>query len=625
MLDRLVYWLALIVVTFVRWLPLAVCFVLGQGIGAMLWAILPGYRRLARENLASVFGNEMSPEEIRKLTFLHFTTLGANAVCAFKMPACSTEEIARHADMENFDTFKATVARGKGVVLAINHIGNWELYAQLIFHVPSIKFGTVYQALHNKQLDELINGDRRRLGVATFDRKKGYNAAIAMLREGGVVGVLVDQNAGDGGVWMPFFNRLASTSPLAAALAMRTGAEVLPIAIFTSGFAKWRVAVRQPIPWDGDDANKLSLDINRVLESQIRESPADWFWVHNRWKIPLPHVLTAQQKRGSYLPPENPPLRPFRFVVRSPNWLGDAVMSTAAARAFKLGRPDARLAILAPKKLAAYWRAIPEVDEVIETEESVFKTAEKLRGKFEVAVLFPNSLRSALEVWLAKIPRRIGYRGHNRAFFLNQIVSEPKKKKTPHDADRYWRIAERCGAIPVPEIPAPRTHVREQRVYGVCPGAEYGPAKRWPAERFREAMELVSRETACTWKILGTSADSAIAKEIAKNFQGSVEDLTGRTSLDGLIDELRGLDALLTNDTGTMHLADMLGVPLVAIFGSTEPALTGPRGQRSVVLRDKVECSPCFKRECPIDFRCMTAISPSQAASAVLELGKQGA
>ena len=166
---------------------------------------------------------------------------------------------------------------------------------------------------------------------------------------------------------MPFFNRLCSTSPLAAALAIRTNSAVVPAAIFTSGFARWRIVYDEEIPYDRSNPEQLTADINAVLERQIRHSPADWFWVHNRWKTPWPYLLIARQKRGIYLPPGIDPLKlhPFRFLIRSPNWLGDAVMSLRAARAFKHGRPDARLAVLAPAKLEAFWKSIAEVDEVI--------------------------------------------------------------------------------------------------------------------------------------------------------------------------------------------------------------------------------------------------------------------
>lgn len=605
----------------VRRLPLAVCFVVGQVVGAVLWVILPGYRRLARENLVRAYGDELSGAAATALCFRHFATLGANAVCAFKIPTLRQEEIRRIATIERLDRIRTNIAAGRPVVLAINHIGNWELYAQLIFEVPEAGFGTVYQALRNPLVDELVNRDRRRLGVKTFDRKRGFNEAIALLREPGIVGVLVDQHAGDGGMWTPFFGRLASTSTLAATLAMRTNAAVIPVAIYTSGFAKWRVVLSEEVRWQAGKAEELTADINLALERQIRESPADWFWVHNRWKMPWPNFLCASAKRGVFVPP-GAPLRPFRIVVRSPNWLGDAVMSARAAVAFKTGRPDAVLAVLCPSKLAEFWRQIPGVDEVMEFEkgESVLSVARRLRGRFDVAVLFPNSLRSALEAWLAGIPRRVGFRGHKRAFFLNQIVPESREMKRPpeHHADRYWRIARRCGALEVPPALPAWSRPEGVPVIGICAGAEFGAAKRWPVERFREVISAVNGRLTCEWVVVGTAADRGLAGAIGRDFP-NVRDLTGKTSLAELIGAVRSFHALLTNDTGTMHLADFLGAPLVAVFGSTEPALTGPRGPRSRVIRQQVECSPCFLRECPIDFRCMREVSTDAVVAAVLQ------
>ena len=623
MADRLVYILALVAVGIVRRLPLSACFLLGQVVGALMWLILPGYRRLARENLAMAFAGEKSAAAIRALTLKHFTTLGSNAVCAFKIPAVAQEDIQRIAVIEHLDRIRTNLANGRPVVLAINHIGNWELYAQLVFQVPEAGFGTVYQSLRNALVDDLVNRDRRRLGVATFDRKKGFNAAIALLRKPGIVGVLVDQNAGDAGIWTPFFNRLCSTSPLAATLAMRTDAAVIPVAIYTDGFARWKVVLSEEIPWSPDQPEKLTADINAALERQIRVSPQDWFWVHNRWKMPWPNFLTATAKRGTFLPPDANNLQPFRVILRSPNWLGDAVMCLDAARAFKTSRPDVRLAVIAPAKLAGLWRTIPEVDEVIEfsKEDSVFSVAGKLRGRFDAAVLFTNSFRSALEAWLAKIPRRVGFEGHFRKSLLNQLIPPPKKKlrQPEHHADRYWRIAARCGAVAPPPLSAQWNPPKSEIVLGLCPGAEYGPAKRWPAKRFREVIERISSLVTCRWVVLGTAADTELAQSLAAGFS-NVSDLTGKTTLEELMTTLCGLSALLTNDTGTMHLADFLGVPLVAVFGSTEPAFTGPRGPRSRVIRHQVECSPCFLRDCPLDFRCMNEISTMAVTDALKEL-----
>ena len=426
---------------------------------------------------------------------------------------------------------------------------------------------------------------------------------------------------------MPFFNRLCSTSPLPATLAIRANAAVIPSAVYTSGFARWRVVVEEEIPYDPANPERLTADINAVLERQVRQSPADWFWVHNRWKTPWPHLLLGKQKHGIYLPPgtEASQLFPYRFVVRSPNWLGDAVMSQNTVRAFKHGRPDARLSLLTPAKLEAFWKSISEIDEVIPfgDADSALAIAGRIRGRFDAAILLPNSFRSAAEAWLAAIPRRVGFRGHSRAMLLTQIIDEPQKKKAArpkHHADRYWHTAKACGANLPPSPSVGHYAPSESVTLGICPGAEYGSAKRWPAERFRKTMELVSGEVACSWVIVGTQSDGRIAAEILDGFQGNVENLTGKTSLAELIERLLKFRVLLTNDTGTMHLADGFGVPLVAVFGSTEPRFTGPRSPRSTVLRHQVECSPCFLRECPLDFRCMRAVAPEEAAKAILAL-----
>jgi lipopolysaccharide heptosyltransferase II len=267
---------------------------------------------------------------------------------------------------------------------------------------------------------------------------------------------------------------------------------------------------------------------------------------------------------------------------------------------------------------------VGDVDEVIGIEpgESIFATAGKLRGQFEAAVLLPNSLRSALEVWLAGIRRRVGYAGHSRAAFLDQVII-PRKKSAPlHHADRYWHIAARCGADAMPAAISLWKPSGKDCVIGICPGAEYGSAKRWPAYKFRMLIQQVNEQFNCNWVILGTAADSAIAREISNGLP-NVTDLTGKTTLGELMDLLTKISGLLTNDTGTMHLADFIGTPLVALFGSTEPILTGPRSPRSKVIRQKVECSPCFLRECPIDFRCMEEIPMEQVLAAVLEFTKK--
>jgi lipopolysaccharide heptosyltransferase II len=325
-------------------------------------------------------------------------------------------------------------------------------------------------------------------------------------------------------------------------------------------------------------------------------------------------------------------LTPLRVVVRSSNWLGDAVMNVPAVQAVKKGRPDVHLTVLAPAKLADVWREVPEVDEVlvIGPRESIFSVAGRLRrGRFDAAIILPNSLRTALEVFLAGVPRRAGFAGHRRRWLLNQVAKGRKKRRSQphtlrpeHHAKNYLRLVQEFGAGEPPVWPDSRSLAPSNQppVLGLCPGAEYGPAKRWPVEKYRAVMEKISAATDAEWRIFGVAKDRPLAAILCENFPGRVVDRTGQTTLRELLEELREVRLLVTNDTGTMHLAALLGTPTVAIFGSTEPSLTGPLGEGHVVLRHQVECSPCFLRECPLDFRCMEGVTVDAVVEAIRRL-----
>jgi lipopolysaccharide heptosyltransferase II len=317
-------------------------------------------------------------------------------------------------------------------------------------------------------------------------------------------------------------------------------------------------------------------------------------------------------------------------------------MSVPAVRAIKNGRPDAHITIATPANLVPVWKLVPEVDEIIALKSKsllgAVRQMERAR-KFDVGILFPNSLRVALEMWLSDVPRRVGYRGHSRAWLVNQIVRDRQKRgPLEHQSLRYLRIAHELGAAtkaldlqetpnaqpPTPNAESSRLHqtsnTKHQTSLGLCAGAEYGPAKRWLPERFAEVASTIATEQSAKWVLLGTAKDADVGQQIAGALGDHCVNRIGQTSVEQLVEELRGCRLLLTNDTGTMHLAALLDIPVVAIFGSTEPALTAPIGNGHVILRDHVECSPCFLRECPIDFRCMKAVSVEEVRDAVLSI-----
>jgi heptosyltransferase-2 len=312
------------------------------------------------------------------------------------------------------------------------------------------------------------------------------------------------------------------------------------------------------------------------------------------------------------------------LVVRSPNWLGDAVMALPAVRNLKTLLGAEKLAVAAPEKLAALWRACPFVDEVIALEhpKNLIATARQLRaGNFKSAVLLPNSLRVAAEAWRAGIPQRAGYARGGRSLLLTKAVPVPLRNPVRLH-QRFYNIdlvvalgAPDDASLPELRKDFPPSEADERMTVALCPGAEYGPAKRWPVENFLAVAKHFIEKQNAKIVLLGAPSDAPVAETLAAQLP-EAENRVGKTSLAEFMAALASARLVVCNDSGAMHLASALGAPTVAIFGSTEQLLTGPLGTRTQVLRHHVPCSPCFLRECPIDFACMKGITPEMVIAA---------
>jgi lipopolysaccharide heptosyltransferase II len=525
-----------------------------------------------------------------------------------------------------------------GVIAALLHMGPLELLAKTPSFGPGVAKAALYASLRNPFLDQHLRRARPGDNMILFDRGKGFYGPMNHLREGGGLGILVDQHSGASGVWCPFFGRLASTTNLPALLALRTGSPIVPVGIYPDGIGRWRIVYGDPIRTTDEGGReissaKITAALNLAMERIIRRAPEEWDWSHDRWQTPQPEFLLSAYRRGVEYPdgfrPEQ--LKPFRIIIRSPNWLGDACMAVPTVRAIKMGRPDAEVSVLCNENLAELWRAVRHVDHVISRtrKASVWRAAHLIRraGPFDVGILFPNSIRSALEMKLAGVKPLVGYADPWRARMMDQVIPERRVPGPPeHHAWRYIRIAHAIGADKSdPDLYAPRDHRPKfsgtWRI-GLCPGAAYGDAKRWPADRYARATEVIHERLAgkAEWFIYGAPNERTLAEGLARSCSVPLENLVGKTSISELMERLQELHILITNDTGTMHLAGLLGVPTVSIFGSTEPAMTSPLGHGHRVLRKHVECSPCFLRECPLDFRCMTGIEIADVVEAALDL-----
>jgi heptosyltransferase-2 len=324
--------------------------------------------------------------------------------------------------------------------------------------------------------------------------------------------------------------------------------------------------------------------------------------------------------------------------VIAPQWIGDAVMTEPLLR--RLRAHGERLTVGALPSVAPVYRAMPQVDEVIELPFQhgglQFKArrsiAREVQGRFDTAYVLPNSLKSALLPFLASIPKRVGYFGEARVGLLTHRLKNPKDKPPmvafysalsgdrqglEHDRPRLQLSAQGVDAALAP------LGLRPGGYFVFAPGAEYGPAKRWPAIHFAELAKRIDAPAV----LLGSAKEAALCGEIAALAgPGRCVDLAGKTGLTdafGLIAAARGV---ISNDSGLMHVAAALGVPQIALFGSSSPLHTPPLNDLARVVwlkqdpgyQPPLDCSPCFQRECPLGHtRCLYDITPEMVASAL--------
>ena len=323
------------------------------------------------------------------------------------------------------------------------------------------------------------------------------------------------------------------------------------------------------------------------------------------------------------------------ILVRATNWIGDAVMCLPALTALRERFPKARIVILAKPWVAGLYERETFADEVILYDQR--KRREMVRDlrrrRFDCAILLQNALEAALIAFLARIPTRIGYNRDGRGFLLTHSIPVPHRGDIPrHERFYYLELLRRAGILTrLPEsnlIRLTPPGVPRASVIGVSPGAAYGTAKRWLPERFAQAALEIARKRNASIALFGSAAENALCEQIAARLGDYPHrNHAGQTTLAQFIELAAACEVFLTNDSGAMHIASALGVPTIAIFGATDDIGTGPTGQNARIVREKVDCSPCLLRECPIDHRCMTQVTVervSREAFALLGETSQG-
>lgn len=328
----------------------------------------------------------------------------------------------------------------------------------------------------------------------------------------------------------------------------------------------------------------------------------------------------------------------MKILIRGTNWIGDAVMTIPAMRELNRIFPDSHLTLWTRPWAEGIFRDADFVDEIITFDKKprwlkpTLAEAEMLKKeKFDLAIVFTNSFESALVTKLANIPRRIGFNKDLRGLLLTDPIAVPEWKGRAHEVFYYLELVKQSESrilgtqtvgMASPDI---RLDVSEERLaeartklgkagvdlsrplVAIGPGSTNSRAKRWPAERFASLADLLSIDSNVI--IIGTANEQSVAADVRKHAISTPIDLTGRTNLDEATAILSVADLFVSNDMGLAHVASAVGTETIVIFGPTNDVTTRPYGENSTVIRHQVECSPCMLRDCPIDHRCMTAVS----------------
>ena len=323
-----------------------------------------------------------------------------------------------------------------------------------------------------------------------------------------------------------------------------------------------------------------------------------------------------------------------RIVVRGTNWVGDAVMTVPAFRALRHLFPGAHITLATRGWAQGLFADADFIDDIQVHEGTGLRSVVNQvriwqKRQFDLAVIFPNSLESALVAALSRVPVRTGYASEGRQRLLTHPLQLPEWRSSRHEIYFYLNIIEQLaniengtlkpdGTLSVSEVRQGearallRTHgvSGERRVIALCPGSINSRAKRWPAERFATLGDRLITELDADVVLIGSDAELEISRQVSETMRRKPIVMTGKTNLTQLVGVLSVVDLLVTNDTGPAHIASALGQPTLVIFGPTNPLTTSPYSESGQIMRVPPECAPCMLRDCPIDHRCMTAIAP---------------
>lgn len=578
-------------------------------LGDLTLACYPRRRRLVYANLHHAFPGRPAAWH-RRIARESSRRLFETALLSLAMPCLSADRLRRilRASPAALAFFASQRRAPFAAVLAAPHMAYWEVQTALPLVMPDAipEFGVIYRPLDNPAADAFVRRARERFGLRLLSRKQGFQEALKILRRQGLVGVLFDQNAGLQGALTLLFDRVCSTSELPGLMAEKFGAQVWTLHARRLGF--WRVELEMERIDSPATVTDVTLALNRWLERTLTGDDnrcASWLWVHDRWRNQdMPHLRYRLEAKRNLLADELTARastalpRRTRVFVRLPNWLGDVVMAVPLLRALRASRPDAAITVIAKGAFLPLLRTWNLADDYIALPPrglGALAFFYRLRQQYpDNYLLFTNSIRGDLEAWLTRCRQRFGLvRPGKRRPLLSHAYRVPAGTDLhrQHQLETWTAFLRHFGLQGEPvTLPLGLPRAKRLPVLGLIAGSENNPEKRWPVERWRELIAALPPSVPVV--LFGTANDLPITTAIAADLGPRVENLAGRTDLETYCQRLAACRLLVTNDTGGMHLANALGVPLIAVFGPTNPVRTRPVFNAPVTILQPPGCPP---------------------------------
>ncbi len=590
-----------------RILDIKVVAIFGRIIGYLVWALMPGRRRIVARNMRIVVDPTLRGKKLSALVRRNMVRTTMNMACTFKTGIMTENELQKSVSLIGAESFEEMAANGQTVIGCIPHAGNWEILARIRPLFPRVKrYGSMYRRLDNPVLEDIVYKCRTRFGCEMFSSKKGLKEVFRLAKEGGMLGVLSDQFTQQG-VFIPYFGKVTGTTPLPALIYKRCRGNGHLIAANTrnTGLGKWDAVLSNHIEISESGADSLAaitMEVNKALEAAQKESIIDGFWMHHRWKATsrfAPEVDDTQReiiRKYATLP--------FRIVICVPEAFEEALCTIPFMRELKACRPDIQLNIVSPAEQKAFWLTQDYVTYAV--------TTDKPLQQLEADELYKDGPYDFLFM-LSENGRVFREMKGLMPIFSSGFSTNPFQKKL---RTRY--------VLPVGEAPEPRIedyrnlaswHISlTQQPYAdpakgnptaegnfIAPFSTLGTADSWQTDKWKDVVHRLGAET----RLLALETDRARAESLAAELGVSSVIVKPETVADELGPhcKLYAVDGLLP------QLAALVGCPCRVIMSSRLAEVYGPAGEEHRTFTQHTPCHPCYRAECDQSQPCSAGIT----------------